>query len=162
MSGMQSWGSAGSLPLLGNYGSNDFSSLANWGGPATSMAIEGLNPLASVAQQAPMSNWGAISNWMDNSGMLGKKLADGTQVQGWGGLGLGAASGIMNAWMGMQQYGLAKDQLAQSKKAFDMNYNAQVKTTNAALEDRQNARVASNPGAYQSTGDYMKKNGLGV
>lgn len=92
-------------------------------------------------------------------GFLGK-TENGVTTQGWGGMALGAAQGIGNAWMGMKQYGLAKDQLAQSKKQFDLNFGAQRKTTNAALEDRQAARVASNPGAYQSVSEYMKKNGI--
>jgi outer membrane murein-binding lipoprotein Lpp len=60
--------------------------------------------------------------------------------------------------MGMKQYGLAKDTLAANKAQFERNFEAQRRTTNAALEDRQRARVASNPGAYQSVGDYMDQN----
>lgn len=77
---------------------------------------------------------------------------------GVGGLALGAIGGLGNAYMGMQQYGLAKDSLKQSKQQFAMNYDAQRQTTNSALEDRQRARVASNSGAYESVGDYMDKN----
>lgn len=100
-----------------------------------------------------------MKNWLTDSGFLGK-TENGVTSQGWGGMALGAAQGIGNAFMGMKQYGLAKDQLAQSKKQFELNFGAQQKTTNAALSDRQTARVASNPGAYQSVGDYMKKNGI--
>lgn len=74
---------------------------------------------------------------------------------------LGAAQGIFNAWMGMKQYGLAKDALASSKQQFNLNYDAQRTTTNAQLRDRQAARVASNPGAYQSVGEYMTANSIG-
>lgn len=101
----------------------------------------------------------SMKSWGQDSGFLGK-TENGVTTQGWGGTALGIAQGLGNAWMGMKQYGLAKDQLAQSKKQFEMNYAAQQKTTNSALEDRQRARVASNPGAYQSVGDYMKKNGI--
>jgi hypothetical protein len=103
---------------------------------------------------------GSLSDWFENSGILGKKLADGTQVQGWGGLGLGAAQGILGGWLGLQQLGVAKDTLAANKEQFSKNFAAQQKTTNAALSDRQAARVASNPGAYQSVGDYMKTYGI--
>lgn len=109
----------------------------------------------------PMTAWEQMQNWGDNSGIFGKTLADGSKVQGWGSLGLGAANGIMNGWLGMQQYGLAKEALNQQKKAFDLNYNAQVKTTNARLNDQQAARYASNPNAYQSPSDYMKQYGIG-
>jgi hypothetical protein len=62
--------------------------------------------------------------------------------------------------MGMNQYNLAKETLAANKAQFERNFDAQKATTNASLEDRQRARVASNPGAYQSVGDYMNQNGV--
>lgn len=92
-------------------------------------------------------------NWWD--GMVGTK-----DKPGWGNMAMGAAGGIFNAWNGMKMYGLAKDTLEQNKQQFAQNFGAQQKMTNARLEDRQAARVASNPGAYQSVGDYMKKNGV--
>lgn len=84
-----------------------------------------------------------------------------TNNMGWGMPALSVAQGAFNAWMGMKQYGLAKAQLAESKQQFNLNYDAQRTTTNAQLRDRQMARVASNPGAYQSVGDYMQLNGIG-
>ena len=85
---------------------------------------------------------------------------DGVTTQGWGMPALGVASGLLNAFMGMKQYGLAKESLAEGKRQFGLNYAAQRSTTNAQLEDRQRARVASNPGAYQSVGDYMSTYGI--
>jgi hypothetical protein len=105
--------------------------------------------------------FGGMSNWLNDSGILGKTLGDGTKLQGWGGMAVGAASGIMNGLLGFQQMGMAKDAAKENRRQFDMNYGAQVKTTNAQLQDRQRARVASNPGAYQSVGDYMKTYGIG-
>jgi hypothetical protein len=93
------------------------------------------------------------SNWWD--GMVGTK-----ESPGWGGMAMGAASGIASAYMGMQQYGLARDTLNQHKAEYAANYDAQKRTTNASLEDRQRARVASNAGAYQSVGAYMAQNGI--
>lgn len=90
------------------------------------------------------------SNWYD--GMLGSN--------GWGGLALNAAGGLASAFLGMKQYGLAKQTLAENKRQFQLNYDAQKQTTNTRLEDRQRARVASNAGAYQSVGDYMTVNGI--
>jgi hypothetical protein len=80
--------------------------------------------------------------------------------QGWGMPALGAAQGLFNSWLGLKQYGLAKDQLAQSKQEFGLNYDAQRSTTNSQLEDRQRARVASNSGAYESVGNYMSQYGI--
>jgi len=90
--------------------------------------------------------------------MLGYTNQNGMQQQGWGGLALGAAQGIGNAWMGMKQYGLAKDQLKENKRQYNQNFAAQRQTVNTQLEDRQRARVASNAGAYQSVGAYMDQN----
>lgn len=147
----------------------DYSSLMGFGTP-NQPALGGLSGITDVNGQVnagiDMSGWGGTqswgagaTDWLQNSGFLGK-TENGVTTQGWGGAALGAMQGFGNAFMGMKQYGLAKDQLAQSKKQFELNYGAQKKTTNAALEDRQAARVASNSGAYQSVGDYMKKNGI--
>ena len=116
-----------------------------------------------------MENYGGMNNWglggtglgMPNqgggssflSGMIGTK-----EAPGWGGMALGAVSGLANAFMSMQQYGLAKKTLAENQRQFNLNYGAQRDTTNTALRDRQAARVASNPGAYQSVDDYMREN----
>ena len=92
--------------------------------------------------------------------IFGYKDANGIAHNGMGGLALGAASGLMNGYMAMQNYGLAKDQFNFQKNAFNKNWAAQKSTTNAAMSDRQAARVASNPTAYQSVGDYMTQNGI--
>lgn len=80
--------------------------------------------------------------------------------QGWGGMALGAIGGMANLYLGLKQYGLAKQQLAEGKRQFELNYDAQRKLTNSQLEDRQRARVASNPGGYESVGSYMDRNGI--
>lgn len=77
---------------------------------------------------------------------------------GWGGLALGGAQSLMSGYLGMKQYGLAKQQLGEAKRQFDLNYDTQRKMLNTQMEDRQAARVASNPTAYQSVGDYMQQN----
>ena len=98
-------------------------------------------------------------NWASLGDLL--KSAVGTkEAPGWGGLALGAAGGLSSAFMGMKQYGLAKQSLEQNKQQFQAQYAAQRGLTNSNLEDRQRARVASNPTAYESVGDYMAKNGV--
>lgn len=92
--------------------------------------------------------------------MLGFKDTNGIQQGGWGMPALGAAKGLFDSWMAMKSYGLAKQQLAEGKRQFGLNFEAQRQTLNTQLEDRQRARVASNPGAYQSVGDYMSKNSI--
>jgi hypothetical protein len=106
---------------------------------------------------------GVTPDWLQSMrdwGVLGSTDKNGIQQQGWGGLALGAAQGLGSLYLGMQQYQLAKDTLANNKAQFERNFAAQKATTNASLEDRQRARVASNPGAYQSVGDYMAQNGV--
>ena len=102
--------------------------------------------------------------WDTMQGALGGQYKDASGAvlgqQGWVSPVLGAGSALVNAFMGMKQYGLYKDQLAESKRQFGLNYDAQRTTTNTALQDRQIARVASNPGAYESVGAYMQSNGI--
>ena len=92
--------------------------------------------------------------------MTGFTDAKGNQQVGWGGLALGAIQGLGGAYMGMKQFGLAKDTLKEQRRQYDQNYQAQRTLINSQLEDRQRARVASNESAYQSVGDYMNKHGV--
>lgn len=131
-------------------------------------------PVSALANYSPSSFVGDLSgmsvqptgfmesDFMKN--MLGYKAADGTQHMGWGGLALGAGQALFGAWDSMRNYNLQKEQLAFNKAAFAKNWDAQRKTTNSQLEDRQVARLASRQGAdsspYQSVGDYMKQNGI--
>lgn len=111
----------------------------------------------SVPSSIPLDQAGGGSMF---GSMLPTYGANGQMTgQGWGGLALNAASSMFNAYMGMKQYGLAKDQFAESKKQFGMNFDAQRRTTNASLADRQRARLSTG-GNYQSVGDYMGQYGI--
>ena len=127
-----------------NYAPKMQGLLANPNGLATN-----LNFGAGGAQPGGGSIWDSF---------LGKTDKNGMKTDSWGGMALGTVSGLMNAFMGMKQYGLAKKTLAHNKDVFDKNYRGAQITANAAFEDRQRARVASNAGAYESVGDYMAKN----
>lgn len=157
MTGMNTWGTnpMDYAAMMGRWGADP--------GVAAPILDQALPVDAGMLQNLmPMNNMGAGAaggpGFMQN--MMGYRGADGTQFNGWGGMALGAASGLMSGFLGMKQLGLAKDQLAQGKKQFDINFGAQKKLTNSRLEDRQRARIASNPSAYQSVGDYMNKNGI--
>lgn len=144
------------------YPSDNYLNLGNYGLlPSEStnpMAGLGLRMNSAYGLQAPGS---AMSTDIGgNLFGLSKPFFSTPTQQGWGGMALGGAAALGNLFMGMKQYGLAKDTLAQNKLQFDTNYAAQKGLTNASLEDRQRARVASNPGAYQSVGDYMAANGV--
>ena len=125
--------------------------LANWqpGGNAAVLQNPGVLNMAGTG--AP----GSSPGFWDS--MLGYSNKDGAQP-GWGGMALGAASALGNAWMGMKQYGLAQDMFKENKRQYNQNYAAQKSLTNSQLSDRQHARVASNPGAYQSEAEYMNQN----
>lgn len=126
----------------------------------------GIAPYMQFGFSSPATNPDVVTGSLVNSGgpslyekVVGyRDLDTGNQVNGMGGLALNSLMGLGNLYMGMQQYGLAKDQLQFSKDAFNKNYAAQAKMTNASLMDRQRARVAANSGAYQSVGDYMAQN----
>lgn len=77
-----------------------------------------------------------------------------------GQLGLGAANGLLNGYLGFRDLSQAKNQARQAQQNWDKQWSANVKNTNAALSDRQAARVASNPNAYESVDSYMKKYGI--
>ena len=149
------------LQSLGSFGSTSapqtttYSTLAPTAWQQQVAAQPGFSNLASggggVATAEP--------SFLD--GMLGfTDSSTGLKNQGWGGLALGAAQGLGNAWMGMKQYGLAEDAFEESKRQFGLNYEAQKKLTNSQLADRQRARVASNPNGYQSEAEYMAQYGV--
>ena len=141
------------LASLVGWGPTDYS-LGSGGsgfGMAGSPSLLGLGPATTQPTGSGGGLWGALPGYNDKGQVTS---------QGWGGMALGAANGIFNAYMGLKQYGLAKDQFAESKRQFGLNFDAQKRTTNAALADRQAARLASNPGAYASVADYMSQYGI--
>lgn len=77
-----------------------------------------------------------------------------------GQLGLGGVNSLLQGYLGFQNLGLAKKQYQSQLDQFNKQWDANKKLTNASLADRQAARVASNPNAYQSVDDYMKKYGI--
>jgi hypothetical protein len=124
------------------------------------------NPSASLFDPAragvpdfsmSLTNTTTPNSWMPDwlKGAVGTK-----EAPGWGGMAVGAAGSLASLFMGMKQYGLAKETLAQNKAQFDQQYTAQKQLTNTQLEDRQRARVASNPGAYQGVAGYMSQYGI--
>jgi hypothetical protein len=75
------------------------------------------------------------------------------------GQGIGAFTGLANAYLGWQQFSIAKQQMDQNKKIFNLNFANQAQTTNTQLEDRQRARVASHAaGDVESVDSYMARN----
>ena len=97
--------------------------------------------------------------WAQESGML-DSTKDGVTKQGWAAPVMGGIKGIADSYMAMEMFGLYKDSLENSKKQFAQNFNAQAKSVNTRLADRQAARYGNDPTRYESVQDYMAKNGV--
>lgn len=82
----------------------------------------------------------------------------GMSTGGWAPVALGAGQAIFGALQGNKAMGLAEKQFKEGQRQFDLNFDAQRKTINTQLEDRQRARNASNATAYENTDDYLRKN----
>lgn len=124
---------------------------SNSGNSGIVPATPGMTGTSIAADAAPNS-----FNTPTVSGVLGTGMS-GLQL---GQLGLGLGNGLLNGYLGFQNLGLAKKQADQAQNNWNKQWDANVKNTNAALSDRQRARVASNPGAYESVDSYMKKYGI--
>lgn len=69
-------------------------------------------------------------------------------------------AGGVNAYTGLKQLGLAEDTFNFNRDAFNANFANQAQTINTQLEDRQRARIAANPGAYESLNTYLDKHAV--
>ena len=73
---------------------------------------------------------------------------------------LNTISGLGNLYMGLRNFGMQKDQFRQNSQLMRTNLANQAKLTNAALNDRQIARNAINPGIHEDAASYMSKWGV--
>lgn len=134
--------------------------------------LDGTNIFGANSAPGAWGDWGStVSNGIPagEGGILGslKNLPwldsvdakSGMKSQGMLGAGIGAASSIFNAYMGMKQYGLAKEQFKFNKDMTTRNFNAQANMTNSNLADRQTARNAAGGGNRDVAG-YMADYGV--
>ena len=112
--------------------------------------------IPQVGPKTTGSGGGMFGGLFDN--FLGSTDKNGIKTEGWGGTALGLGQGLFQGYNGMKQFGLAEDQFKESQRQYNQDYAAQVKSVNTQLEDRQRARVASNPNAYESVSTYLDKN----
>lgn len=98
------------------------------------------------AYQPNGPNSGGLLNWMSNNSDLLKA-------------GVGLFTGGLGAWNGFQQNKLMERNMNMQASQFREQMNLSKSNYNSKLEDRQRARVASNPTAYESVDSYMKKYG---
>lgn len=144
---MQSWGSPSGQYSLTSSGSGGM----DYTGLPASITAMGTAPTAS----------NGLKSWLESSGFLGSTNKDGIKTDGWGGAAIGAIGGLGSLFMGMKNYGLAKDAFNFQKEMATKNFEAQKGLINSQLEDRQRRRVAEGgPQASMSVADYMAKYGV--
>lgn len=141
-----------------SYGSGEPTSLLANIGAAGGGAAVNTAPASATGLSSLFSSLFAEKGLFSQSSMFGGLDDKGAASGGWVGPAAGIASTIFGAIQGNNQLKLAKDSFAESKRQFDANYAAQRQSTNTQLEDRQRARVAANPGAYESVDTYLNKN----
>ena len=151
----------------GNYSAVPTTALFNAPiNPNFSPVASGLgdNPIASADITQQLASYGpAGGGALEPTTMqtlLGGKLADGSMINGILPTGLGLANSLFSGWMGMKNYGLAKDQLKFTKNAFNKNFQAQANLINSELEDRQRKRVRTDPDKAQGVAEYMSQYGV--
>ncbi len=134
------------VSFSGNYTNPNAAGMQAW-----SPAFENPNLLmADMSQINPTAVPGLGDKLRDFNSQYGSTITGGLQ----------AAAGLWGAFNGMQQTKLAKQQMANSLNQWNKSYANQVASYNTRLEDRQRARVGSNPNAYESVDSYMQKNRL--
>lgn len=121
------------------------------------------NPYAELlagagTNNSPTTLLNSFSSQFDH--FLPWKNADGSAGMGWGMPLLNMGSSLLNGYLGFKQLGLAEDSLNFQKNAFSKQFENQRTLTNNELLDRQNARYASNPTAYQDPTTYMKEHSV--
>ena len=126
--------------------------------PSLDSMSTGFTSSANSFNAAPINTPAGSGSFLDSIlGGFGGGEMSGLQM---GQLGFGGLSSLVNGYLGFQNLGLAKKQYQSQLDQFNKQWDANKKLTNASLADRQAARVASNPNAYQSVDDYMKKYGI--
>lgn len=119
------------------------SQMSNWANPQ-SLGLSNIGPGKSGLDS---DGWGFGSAKMGQAIGLGKGILDG-------------AMGIGNFYMGMKNYGLAKDTLKFNKQQYWNNFTSQARLTNAELRDRQQRRYRDNPTTAENPDSYMARNGI--
>ena len=92
--------------------------------------------------------------------LFGKNNQDGTRDRGALMPMLNTFTGLASAYLGMKQYGLAKDSFKQNRREFGLNYDAQRQTTNAQMEGQARSRYSADPTHYATPDEYMDKHGI--
>lgn len=114
-------------------------------GYGVSASNPSVNAAAVPAAATPPLTWADLDFWTG-----GTDKATGQRFNGVGGLALGGLQGLGNLYLGMGQYGLARQSLNDQRNQFALNYGAQKTTANNQIRSQNFARNAANPGMYQN------------
>ena len=93
----------------------------------------------------PVGGGGGVTNPTFVQSMLGYTDKNKNYIPGWGGMALGLAQAGLGAYLGFKQLSQGEDQLDESTRQFDLNYNAQKALINDQLNWQHNARLNNNP-----------------
>ena len=108
---------------------------------------------AGGAAAAGANSFTGMQKW------FGGTNAAGASTMGYAPAALSGASLLLNGFMGMKQYGLAKKQFKFAKESFNKNFALQKQTLNSRMEGLADARASADPTAA-SGAQYMAKYGL--
>lgn len=130
----------------------------------------GGQPISQIDTSGMGKDWTSTpsGNWFDSLKGFGSKAANSFMPKinpetgkmntlGWGMPALQGLSSLGNLYLGMKNYGLAKDQLRTQKDQFNMNYNNQKQLLNTQMEDRQRTEAGGSSKA-ESVESYMARN----
>lgn len=118
----------------------------------------GYTPVSVSGAASAQATGGAAPN-MGGAAAGGKAGGGFWQPGGGASLALGAIQTLGSLWNSFQQNKLAKKSFALQERAFETNLKNQTQTYNTALEDRINARYATE-GRPQEAAGYIEKNKL--
>lgn len=127
---------------MGSYGNT-----GNWG-----------NSGGTAPQFADATGQMSFMDELKNMNWFGSTNQNGIKQMGLADYGLGALGAGLSAFIGMKQYGLAKDQFNFQKNAWNKDFEAQKGVTNGELNARQLSR--NKDGFGEDAATYMAKYGV--
>ena len=133
-----------------------------YGSPMDALQPIDTSGFAAMMKTTPDVAAGAGGGWFSRAAAFGDtNPVTGASTGGWAMPAVQTFSSLANAWLGMKQYGMAKDALKEGKRQFDMNYDANKKTVNESQESRQVARLDATGGrVHTPVAQHMAQYGI--
>ena len=145
-------------PII-NQGSNVFNS-GRMGHLNFGLQSPSVNPTATTLNQQPLFNWGTVGTQPASNttiqpvggpgtqppSNLRESLFGGEHTMGWVTGGLQAGQGLLNSYLGLQNYRMGRRQLSDARANHATNLSNQARTTNMNIYDRYQSRYGGNAG----------------